>query len=276
MIYTVTGRRMSPRDPALLPSKDAVLQLDAAALARWATPQQTTEVGLGVSYQPDHPFPTAALFHQSMPASNIAVTLDVNVGNPIDDTALLRLAAVRSQALANVRLDLPYGYYASAEVEAHEDTTRTARHLGVETAATAEIGYRILKQVPEWDIALQAIGSLRRNDEAAVLALVPGATSIDLLAPPSYGLVSIVTHFVRGDFLGRHRPSEDALPHYDCEGGVGVLVPDGDVSMYAQCGVSLRTSRNGTLSGAGVYRRGAVGIPGQTIAETWLSYAHHF
>jgi hypothetical protein len=276
MIYTVTGRRMSPLDPALLPSADRRLQLDAGALARWATPRQTTEVGLGVSYQPDQPFPTASAFHQRMLTSNIAVTFDLNVGNPIDDTALLRFAAVRSQALANIRVDLPYGYYASAEVEAHEDTTRRARHLGVETAGTAELGYRILKQVPEWDIALQAIGSVRRNDENAILALVPGATSIDLLAPPSYGLVSVVTHFVRGDFLGRHRPSEDALPHYDCEGGVGILVPDGDVSLHGQCGLSLRTSTDGTLSAVGVYRRGAVGIPGQTIGETWLSYAHHF
>jgi tetratricopeptide (TPR) repeat protein len=275
MIYGVTGRRMSATDRALVPT-ESMNQLDANALVRWATPRQATELGLGVSYQPDHPFPTGVLFHQRELANNVAVTLDLNVGSPIDDTALLRFAAVRSQALANVRVELPYGYYASAEVEAHEDTTRTARHLGVETAGTTELGYRILKRVPEWDIALQAIGSVRRNNEAAILALVPGATSIDLLAPPSYGLVSIVTHFVRGDFLGRHRPSEDALPHYDCEGGVGVLVPDGDISMYAQCGLSLRTSADGTLSGVGVYRRGAVGIPGQTIAETWLSYAHHF
>lgn len=128
-------------------------------------------------------------------------------------------------------------------------------------------------------MGIQAVAHQRWNVSRLptdLAVFLPGGADLALYMPPSFQLLSIVTHFTRGESLDRYLPDRAPLPRYDCEAAAGVLFPDLDPAVRLQCAVSLRLSTRGYVSAAGVYDRGIAGIYGQQSAEAALSYSQTF
>ena len=275
VLYGATGRQIESIDSTYLVLPTPRLEVTAFVTARSASLHRITEIGVGVNYHPVRPLPTFTFFDQRRLFRNGELTVQVAGDGITDDTAFLRVGALRSQAMANVRVELPLRLYGSLELEGHEDHTRLVRFLGAEVSETIEAGYRILEDAPDWEIGLQAIASQRSNASTLpsdVAGLQPNGADLSLLLPPSYQLVGIVTHFGQGDFLERNRPDRGKLPRYDCEAGIGILFPDQDGAAHAKCSLSARAPIAGYVSALGAYSRGIAGIQNQTNATAQLWY----
>jgi hypothetical protein len=280
MMYSASARQLESADPGLLRMVDGPRpEAEGVVVGRRAAPHRVTELGAGFTYQSDGPLPRASFFDQRLFARELALTVQAGADQRIDDTAFLRVAGVRNQLVANLRAELPARTYVSGELEIHDDHTRHLHSLGFEVSETAEAGYRITSSSPEWDVGLQAIASQRTNPDGLpndVLTYAPRGSNIDLLLPPSYELISVVTHFVRGDFLERYRPDRGSFPRYDCEAGIGLLLPDGDAAAHVQCSVSARVAFHGYVSAVGLYNWGFAGIDNQKYAQASLSFTQPF
>jgi tetratricopeptide (TPR) repeat protein len=257
----------------------------ANVLARFSSARGVTELSAGGNVQPPHdrlratPVPRAELFNEHMWGPTTGTTVRVVVDDRIDDTGLLRLAALSSQVDLGARSDLGRYLYASVDLHAREDHSRQAHFVGAEIGEEGEVGYKLRVHAPEWDLGVQGIAHQRSNVDhlpSEVAEFVPRGADLPLYLPPSFQMVSIVTHLTRGDFLDRYRADESPFPRYDCEAAAGILFPDHDGAVHVQCSVSLRTSLGGYASAIAFYNRGIAGIDAQTTAEAALTYSQTF
>jgi tetratricopeptide (TPR) repeat protein len=284
MFVSGFGRRLSVRNGSLI--LDApVNEADADVLARFSQRLGVTEVAVGGNVQPAHdgnrqtPLPRASFYDRRLVTPVIGTTVRIVADDRIEDTGLLRLAAVRSQVDVGARAELGSAWYASFGLLAREDHSRELRHLANEIGEEGEVGYKISTHAPEWDVGIEGLAHQRRNVRhipTDVAAFLPGGADLALYMPPSFQLVSIVTHLTRGESLERYRPDRSSFPRYDCEGAAGILFPDLDPAVHLQCSVSIRLSTRGYASALGFYNRGFAGIYGQQSAEAALSYSLTF
>jgi hypothetical protein len=280
LIYSALGRQMTTRDGSLL-LQDGVQEGDAFAVARFTTPRGVSEIGAGANFQKDTPLPRATVFDQRLVRAGWGSILRVAVNDPIDDTSLLRVAATQYHAEFGLRDDERFGYV-QLDLHAREDHTRRLHHLGTELGAVAEAGYKISRADPEWDVGVQALAHQRQNVTelpSDISAFVPPSArrrELNSYLPPSYELLSIVTHLVRGDFLERYRPDRASFPRYECMIGAGVLLPDLDGAFEAECSASILVARSGYISASGYYDRGVFGISNQTNARASIDYTQTF
>jgi Tfp pilus assembly protein PilF len=257
----------------------------ADALVRLSSPRSVTELSAGGGAQPAHdgvrstPVPRAELLDEREWSSALGTTVRIVGDDRIEDTGLLRMAALRSQAEVGARADLGRYLYASIDLHAREDHSREFHYVGAEVGEEGEFGYKLRAHGPEWDVGIQGIAHQRSNVSELpydVAQFVPRGADLSLYLPPSFQLVSIVTHLVRGDFFGRYRADESSFPRYECEAAAGVLFPDRDGAVHVQCSVSASLSFGGYLSALAFYNRGIAGIGAQTTAEAALSYSQTF
>jgi tetratricopeptide (TPR) repeat protein len=257
----------------------------ANAVIRVPSSRAVTEVSVGGSSQQMHDrirvtvVPRAALLDERQWTPSIATTVRIVGDDRIEDTGLLRMAAVCSQADVGARADLGQYLYTSVDLHGREDHSRQFHFVGAELGEEAEAGYKLRLHGPEWDVAVQGIAHQRSNVDklpSDIAVFVPRGADLSLYLPPSFQLVSIVTHLTRGDFSERYRADESAFPRYDCEAAAGMLFPDRDGAVHVQCSVSVRLSLGGYLSAIAFYNRGIAGIGSQTSAEAALSYSQTF
>jgi Tfp pilus assembly protein PilF len=278
------GRRLAVRNGSLI--LDApVNEADADVLARFSQRLGVTEVAVGGNVQPAHdgnrqtPLPRGSFVDRRLVTPAIGTTVRIVADDRIEDTGLLRLAAVRSQIDVGARAELGGAWYASLSALAREDHSREFRHVANEIGEEGEVGYKVTTHAPEWDVGIEGLAHQRQNVRHLppdVAAFLPGGADRALYLPPSFQLVSIVTHLTRGESLERYRPDRTSFPRYDCEGAAGILLPDLDAAVHVQCSVSIRLSTRGYASATGFYNRGIAGIYGQQSAEAALSYSQTF
>jgi tetratricopeptide (TPR) repeat protein len=276
ILYGAAGRQLESTDATYLVLPSPRLEVTAFVTGRSTAAHRVTELAVGVNYQPSQPLPTLSLFDQRRLFRDGELSVQASGDSTTDDTSFLRVGALRSQVLVNLRVELPFRTYASGELEAREDHTHLLHFLGSDVSETIEAGYRLLERAPDWEVGVQAVASQRSNVSqlpADVATLRPAGTDLGLLLPPSYELVSVVTHLGHGDFLERYRPDRGAFPRYECEAGVGVLLPDLDGAVHAKCSLSARAPVAGYVSATAAYNRGVVGIQNQTnaIAQLWYT-----
>lgn len=284
IVYSASAVQMQTPDGSLS-LRAPVDEAEAGAMARFTTERGATELGAALNIQPTQsyqgttPIPKATFFDQRLITDVIGTTVEAVVDDKIEDTSLLRVAALQSRLELGVRADFARNWYISTSVHAREDYSRLFQPIGTETGEEIEGGYKIVTREPEWDIGLQGIAVQRRNDTlpANVAALVPAGADLALYIPPTYELVSVVTHLTRGDFWQRYRPDKTAFPRYDCEAAFGILFPDLDGAYHLQCSVSALVNRQGGyVSAVAFFNRGVAGIEDQTNAEATVSYTQPF
>lgn len=283
ILYSASAVQMETPD-GTLSLKSPVDELEAGAVARFASERGATELGAALNVQPAQsyqgvtPLPKVTFFDQRLITDVIGTTVEAVVDDKIEDTSLLRVAAVQSRIELGLRADFARNWYAAGNVHAREDYTRVFQPVGTEIGEELEGGYKILTREPEWDVGLQGIAIQRPNDTlpSSISGLVPSGADLALYLPPTYELVSIVTHLTRGDFWQRYRPDKTAFPRYDCEAAIGILFPDLDGAYHLQCSVSALVTRAGYVSAVAFFNRGVTGIDNQTNAEATVSYTQAF
>lgn len=283
VFFAAAGRRMGTRNASL--AMAPVEEGDLGAMVRFTSPRGVTEVGAGFNYQPAErwqpatPLARGSIFDQRLVTSVFGTTIAVVANDKIEDTGLLRVAAVKYEVELGLRADWSRTWFAQIDVHGREDHTRQGHHIGSEVGVSGEAGYKLLTRGPEWDVGLQALAHRRSNVDklpSDIAPLVPRGVDLSFYLPPSYELVSVVTHLTRGDFLQRYRPDHTAFPRYDCEAAFGILFPDRDFAVHGKCSVSFLVARDGYVSAIGFYNRGIAGIANQTNAEAMLSYTQTF
>ncbi|HXX66278.1 MAG TPA: tetratricopeptide repeat protein [Polyangiaceae bacterium] len=282
-MQTPLGGPLSGVEPLSL--RAPVDEAEAGAMARFTSERGATEISAALNVQPAQsyqgatPIPKATFFDQRLLTDVIGTTIQAVVDDKIEDTSLLRVAALQSRLEVGVRADFARNWYTAGSLHAREDYSRLFQPIGTETGEEIEGGYKIVTREPEWDVGLQGIAVQRWNNglPANVAALVPSGQDLALYIPPTYELVSIVTHLTRGDFWQRYRPDKTAFPRYDCEAAFGILFPDLDGAYHLQCSVSALVNREGGyVSAVAFFNRGVAGIENQTNAEATVSYSQPF
>jgi tetratricopeptide (TPR) repeat protein len=282
--YGAAALRMFAPDHSLVLPSD-VDEASGYALGRLPSRRGVSEVGAGVDVQSARAdqrataVPRATFFDQRQFTDALGTTLQAGFDEPIEDTSLLRVGALQSRVQAGVRADFASRWYGSLDVHVREDHTRVFHLVGAEVGEEAELGFKIYRRDPQWDVGVQAAADQRMNvttlpRELAVL--VPPGADLGLYLPPTYQLVSFVTHLSRGDFSQRYRPELTPFPRYDCEAAAGVLLPDLDAVVHVQCSASVLVARVGYLSAVAFYNRGVAGIADQTNAQATLNYTQTF
>ena len=130
LVYSAAAFDMTAPDGSLNLGS-GVTELDLSLLWRLETTGQLTELLGGASIQSDTPLPRAGVFHERLLASNVVLAVRAALGDPIDDTGLLRVAGVQSFALADVRAESQQ-VYTSFGLHVREDASRRVEHLGSE------------------------------------------------------------------------------------------------------------------------------------------------
>jgi hypothetical protein len=285
LVLSGLGRRFGVRDDSLALG-GAIEEVESSALVRIASSRATTEVALGANGQtaPGDGLatvvPRASFLDRRRVGPSVGTVVQFVADDRIEDTGLLRLAAVRSQLDVGVRDE--FGpFYTSLDVHAREDHSRAFRLVASEIGEEAEAGYRLTlaRRAPEWDVGVQGVAHQRWDVDrlpADVAAFVPVGADLSRYLPRSFQLVSLITHIVSGDFLERARPGRASFPHYDCEAAAGVVFPDREGAVHLQCSASVLTRLGGYVTAIAFYNRGVLGIDGQQTAEAALSYSQTF
>jgi len=260
-------------------------EVEAGAVARFTSERGATELGAALNVQPARSsqaatvIPKATFFDERLVTDVFGVTIQAVVDDKIEDTSLLRVGALQSRLELGLRADFARSWYTSVSVHAREDYTRLFQPVGTETGEELEGGYKIVTHEPEWDVGLQGIAVQRENVvnlPASLQVILPPTPDLALYIPPTYELVSVVTHLTRGDFWQRYRPDKTAFPRYDCEAALGILFPDLDGAYHVQCSVSALVTRGGYVSAIGFFNRNVAGIGNQTNAEATVSFTQPF
>ncbi len=290
VLYSAWGRSMSlsPGTPAHddLTLTHARAEAEFGGVLRRMQAHSVTELGAGINYQPDRVVPRATFFDERTFGRVLSTRVDVVFDDKIEDTPFLRLEAVRSRATLGVRADLVKRVYVSAALEGLEDHTRRFDHLALGLEESAEAGVKIARGDPEWDVGVQVVAAQRQNASSltptslAALTTDVQLTQRDCLGcylPPSYQMISVVTHLTRGDFEQRYRPDNRPFPRYDCDAGIGVILPRSDapsseLAAHLQCAASFRVVGTGFVSGTGYYNRGIAGIGEDQNAAVSIFY----
>jgi hypothetical protein len=215
----------------------------------------------------------ATFFDQRLVTSRLGILTDVRIGSRIEDTAALRVAAVRNLVQVGARYDWT-DWYGTFDVEGREDQTRHYEHVAWDAVETGEFGYKIFRREPHVDIGVMGQASQRSNRTgvpADIAELVPKGGELVRALPPSFQLVGGVIHLSRGDVTDRYRPDRAPFPRYDCEGSFGVLLPDTDTAVHVLCGASVRAP-GGMASFLAFYNRGIAGVRNNESAQLALSY----
>lgn len=283
ILYSASAVQMQA-PAATLTLGSPVDEVEAGVTARFASERGATEVGAALnvqpaqSYQGTTPVPKATFFDQRLLTDVFGTTLEAVVDDKIEDTSLLRVGALQSRIELGLRGDFARNWYGDVNLHAREDYTRLFQPVGTETGEELEGGYKIVTREPEWDVGIQGIAVQRHNDTlpTGIASLLPPEPDLALYLPPTYELVSIVTHLTRGDFWQRYRPDKTAFPRYDCEAAIGILLPDLDGAYHVQCSVSALVTRGGYVSAVAFFNRGVAGIGNQTNAEATVSYTQPF
>jgi tetratricopeptide (TPR) repeat protein len=276
LVYSATAASMNDRS-GLLVMNAPLREGEAGVLYRRMSARGVTEVGGSLDYQDQSPVGRAALFDQRLLTSRLGLTSELRVGQRIDDTSLLRVAAVRNAVALGLRYD-EQRWYASAELEGREDQSRRYEHLAWDVVESAEAGAKLLTRGPHLSVGAQAQASQRDTRSelpSSVASFLPARFDRVRGLPPSFQLIGAVVHLSRGDFSERYKPDRAPFPRYDCEGAVGVLFPDTDVAFHALCGVSVRAP-GGYASLTTFYNRGIAGVRNNENAEVALSYTIPF
>jgi hypothetical protein len=281
--YTADAERMVAPDRSLQLAAP-VDEASVDAQVRLPSRRGVTEIGAGFDYQPAHtyqgatPVARARFFDQRLVTEAVGTTVQAAFDDPIEDTSLLRVAALQSRLQLGVRADFGLRWYASLDLHGREDHTRTFDPIGYEIGEEAEAGFKIVRRDPQWDVGVQAVADQRMNLAlpGAIAGLVPRGADLGLYVPPTYQLLSVVTHLARGDFSQRYRPELTPFPRYDCEAAAGVLLPDLDAVVHVQCSASVLVSRSGYASAIAFYNRGVAGIADQTNAQLSVTYTQTF
>ncbi|MBV9949662.1 MAG: tetratricopeptide repeat protein [Myxococcales bacterium] len=281
LAYSLAGREMATRNGTLA-FRNTVGEADAFALGRLDSPRGSTEAGAGLNVQAGSVMPRAALLAERLLTSATEVRARVSVDEKIDDTALLRLAGAQHRLELGLRQDIGPALYAQIDVDGREDHTRHFEHLGWDLAERAEVGYKIVRSQPEWDVGVAALASQRQNvgvlpgDVAPLVPRTQGGPDPSDVLPPSYELVSVVTHLTRGDFLHRYGTDRAALPRYDCSAGVGLLLPDLDGALELECSAGVLVTTMGYVSASILYEQGVFGIANQVNAQALIGFTQGF
>jgi tetratricopeptide (TPR) repeat protein len=282
VLYSASARELSVQDGSLVQAGGPTPDADVSVMARFGDPRGVEEIGAGIDYQPDTPLPRATLLAERLLTPRLGATVRLAIDDPIVDTGLLRLAGAQSIGELGARYEIGAVAYAQLDLHAREDHTRRYHHVATELGGVAEVGYEILRAEPEWDVGVQALASQRRNVgtlPSDIASFVPAAQrggDLSAYLPPSFQLVSLVTHITRGDFSERYRPERAAFPRYDCSAGAGLLLPDLDGAFEAQCSASVRVSGRGYVTAVGSYEQGIFGVANQTNVETRVSFTQAF
>lgn len=276
LVYSASAVEMNDRS-GLLAVTGPVREAEAGALYRRMSARGVTELGATLDYQDQTPVARGAFFDQRLVTRQLGLTSELRVGQRIDDTSLLRVAAVRNAVVLGLRFD-EHRWYASADVEAREDQSRRYEHLAWDVVESGEAGVKLLTREPHLSVGAQVQASQRDTRTElppSVAALLPPRFDRVRALPPSFQLVGAVVHLSRGDFHERYRPDRAPFPRYDCEGAAGVLFPDNDAALHVLCGVSVRAPA-GYATFLAFYNRGIAGVRNNENAEAALSYTIPF
>jgi tetratricopeptide (TPR) repeat protein len=282
VLYGASARELSVQDGSLVQTGGPTPDVDVSVMARLGDPRGVEEIGAGIDYQPDTPLPRATLLGERLLTPKLGATVRLAVDDPVVDTGLLRLAGAQSIVELGARYEIGSVAYAQLDLHAREDHTRRFHHIATEIGGVAEVGYEILRAEPEWDVGVQALASQRENvgtlpsDIASFIPAAQRGGDLSAYLPPSFQLVSIVTHLTRGDFSERYRPERAVFPRYDCSAGAGLLLPDLDGAFEAQCSASVRVSGRGYVTAVGSFEQGVFGVANQTNAGTRVSFTQAF
>lgn len=266
----------------LLPG--ALTLVDAHALLREYTPSRATEVQLGLTFL-SRLLPRAEATDVRSFGERTFSHVRIGLFDPIEDSAFLRLAGVRQLLDAQLRQDLPFGFFTALELKGMHDTDRKLGWLGSEVGASIDLGYRILTDKPEWLVGLRGLTHHRLNPDAlpgfaAGFAVDPREDKAGLLPPERFHLVSLVMQIARGDFLSRAKTEEAAFPRYDCDGAIGYqwsspaseVNPGASPAGHVKCAVSVRVPTGGFLTGMLFYAYGLSGKNASIISSGSLTY----
>lgn len=272
LIYAAGAVEMTDRG-RMLALSGPVREADAGVLYRRMNPRGVTEVAGALNYQDKTPVARASFLDQRLLTKRLGLGSEVRVGQRIDETSLLRVAAVRNAASMSLRYD-EARWYVSGELEGREDQTRRYEHLAWDVVETGEAGVKIITREPHVSVGVQGQASQRTTRTGlpgSVSALMPPGFEPVLGFPPSFQLASAIVHVSRGDFLERYRPDRAPFPRYDCEAAFGFLFPNTDTALHVLCGASIRAP-GGYTSLLAFYNRGLAGVKNNENAEVALSY----
>ncbi len=282
LMYSASVRELSIQDGSLVQPGGPTTEADAFVLARLTGLRGVGEIGAGIDYQPGSLLPRGTLLVERLLTPRLGATLRVAADDPIVDTGLLRLAAAQSVGEVTARYDVGAFAYGELELHAREDHTRVFHHVANEVGEVAEVGYKILRSEPEWDVGVQALANQRQNVGSLppeLATLVPASDrggDLSAYLPPSFQLLSIVTHLTRGDFFERYRPDRAPCPRCEWAAGAGVRRPDLDGAVGVQGSASALVASRSYVSAVASFEQGVFGVANQTNAETRVSFTQSF
>lgn len=278
LIYQADARRMTaPAGDVQLTSPR--LEANALVRGRMSRDKSVSELALGAGYQQGEPVPRLEAIDIRQWTRRMSTVLDARMHTKIEDSAALRVAGVRNMIQPMVEYDLTSRLFVIAEGLVAEDHTRQFEFLGSEVGAEAQLGYRILRQAPDWGVGVQAGAFKRWNINVLPRSLarfVERTTTIDEVLPPSYQIVSVTTQFARGDFFERQKQEGVPFPRYDCDASFGYLIPINETAGHVRCAVSAAAPGGGYVSAIGNYVFGVVGLKDTQNAEAKVAYTHVF
>jgi tetratricopeptide (TPR) repeat protein len=264
-------------DRNVLASRAVYDELGVDFTLRAVGKQSETEVRLGVVAQSEGTLPRLGFGHQrTVFGGQLDLTFDAQTSVPIEDSPLLRLAAVRHTALGTGHLEYR-SIYLDLEAEGSVDQTRHAEHLADQLSTTEELGVRLLRERPEWQLGVQATQVARSNVTTIPARirplLLPGA-EFDAFLPSGYESIIATTRLTRGKLSERSRVEPGSESRWECELGLGWVLPKNESTSIVRCSADVRVLRAGWLSAGARYETGFAGIANWKLFALNLSYTH--